>query len=229
MTDTIHLFRSDSQESVLASCLLTQHQIPFEEVKANDSLVDEELSRTYYSPMFAGSTGESIVPALFTLDDPSPALPRESYLSFSGVRAFVRRRLASSLSLTPIPAVTSAEAFYRDANTVLCINEAGRRQFVGPIDQAPHTIQPLLDLHDFQSWHSVSSRNIGRFNSLFRRKGDLYVNQGLGLLFFPYERELLANGKPVVTSDSRSEMHVEYTVYHAHEGNLFRIDAEMTD
>jgi hypothetical protein len=184
MVDASHLYRSDGQESELAAALLKQHHIEFDEIYGNEPLVDEELSSTYFSPMFASSTGDSMIPSLFALNGQPPNLPREAYLSFAGVRSFVRRRLSESLGLKLKVGVDSF-MYYPHEEAVTCIDATGEREFVGPIEQAPHKILPFLQLHDFQDWQHVSSRNLGQLNHLFIRKGDLYLNPRWGLLFSP--------------------------------------------
>ncbi len=193
------------------------------------------------SPVFQNSFKEPLIPSLIDRDrSKSPLM--FSYVSFSGVKSFLRGKIRAPGG--------KGKFYWRDIKTfyprrdlgengksgkkeklVTCFDRDQQRIFEGPIDCAPFTFAGILDSHDFKDWYEVSCWSVGNLEEIAKkqsRTGPIFDDKTKTVLF-PDEIEMLRHGKNIVTVDSRSNYHVTFEAYFSDNGQLFGVYADMVD
>lgn len=230
--ETISLFINNSKESKLAEKLLKEHGIDFIRKDGGkrgviDSIGYKGLFKKPDSyPVFANSLKEPLVPSLFyeKLGD------KQAYISFSGVKAYLRHQFAKDFPNLGLP-WSDIETFYARAKNVTCFNEDGEKIFEGSIDKAPHNFKKILDRHNFSDWYKVGSRDLGNLKEIctkINNKG-VILDPKKNLVLFSEDIDTLKKEEPIVLDDTRSIYHVSFGALYTNKENLFRLTAYMLD
>ena len=168
-----------------------------------------------------------------------------SFISFSGVKTFLRDQALSKLSernnepvfwrdvktFYPNQEYDPKFGFREKQNLVTCFNRKEERIFEGKITEAPYQLKDVLDRHDYKAWYEVSCREIGEIEKLKKKqdKNGMITDKLTLTTLFPDEIEKLERGERIITVDSRSIYHVTYEAYFRSNGTLYGLYAHMQD
>ncbi|MBI3623208.1 hypothetical protein HY212_03980 [Candidatus Pacearchaeota archaeon] len=233
------LFKPGNDEGDLAVKILQASNISHNVFPLNTGHVQEDsykLGNSSYSPFFANSLtllrGSDFPAMTVEATDDSP---NQVYFSLSEVKTYARRHTLKKLEYEPMDRENLP--YFSENKDVVVYDMIGLTElFRGPISQSGFGLERMLALHDFGSWHEVIGENFGPLD-YFRAQMPGYLNvpeythidAGTGLVLFGDDLVKIENGTPIVISDDRSHMHVNFKILYGHEGNLMRLSANMVD
>jgi len=241
------LFVNGSRESELSQEYLNRSGVSHH-IRLSGSATPSELlppgsifGSLEATPLFSNSFREPIIPSLIVRNPIYLGL--FSYLSFSGVKSFLRDKVRGKLNgegkfywtdvktFYPHQEYNKEKGFGKKRKLVTCFDKEQKRIFEGPLDESPHKLKELLDSHDYKDWYKVSSWQIGDLEELARRQDGrgIVLDEETRTVLFPDEIDMLREGKRVVTQDSRSIYHVTFESYFVDNGQIFGLYAHMFD
>lgn len=190
--------------------------------------------------LFANSFEEPEVPFLVAYQ--SGRVSTWGYPSFSGIKVYAREKIEAELfgdkfGMKPERFWKNVRTFYSSSegnvrqNLVTCFDQKGERIFEGLIDRAPHKLEAPLSRHGYDTWHEVSSWEIGGLDELQRMQAEngVIIKPETRTVLFPEDLLNLRNGRIVITEDSRSPYNVTYGAFFNDEGTITGLYANMFD
>ena len=229
----IQLCVDDSKDSLLALRYFKDNGLDVEIKHPTESEIIKALNDSFCThAAYANSKREPLIPSLFVGGGLSQVTSR-AYLSFSGVKCFLRGfRLGSARRATE-PYWQKIKTFYSRQNerVVTCFGIDGRNVFEGDISKAPHNLQRPLEEHDFKDWYEVSGWEIGGLERLCKRqdKQGIVTDRRKHAVLFADDIEKLKNNEIIPFTDHRSMYQVVYGAYYNDGGMVCGLYAHMFD
>jgi hypothetical protein len=236
MANEILLLIGEKTLTAKAAQLLDESSQPFR-LRNGDLLNDLGSNSIFTSSYYTGFCNrlkqEAYLPALIWREHPYDRNP-EVYFSFSGVKSYVRNvhkfRQSKKESSEKKDWTKTIDTFFASWNgyQVTCFDK-NEKIFAGPLKESPHAMEPVLNAHDYKSWHDVGSRKLGSLDEIKFDNMPFFRFQETGAVLLKDDVDALKCGKIVVTNDNCSIYHVHFEALYACQDQVYELYAYMFD